>query len=85
MWRSFESPEVLLHAGDHSFVAGDVVVPAAFRSVVAQRHDVGELVTDDRLELRAGDEVVALLADVGVGAGAGGLLARAVAVGPGAS
>ncbi len=60
---------------------GDFGVPAAFGCVVAERGGVGELGLELRDELRGGDVVVALLADVGVGAGLGGELAGAVAVG----
>jgi hypothetical protein len=48
--------------------------------VVPQRLDVGELVGECRGELGGGHEVVALLADVGVGAGLLGEVASAVAV-----
>jgi hypothetical protein len=62
-------------------VPGYFGVPAALDGVVAERGDVGELGLELRDELVGGDVVVALLADVGVGAGFGGELARAVAVG----
>ncbi len=56
-------------------------MPAAFGCVVAERGGVGELGLELRDELRGGDVVVGLLADVGVGAGLGGELAGTVAVG----
>jgi hypothetical protein len=62
-------------------VAGGVAVPAAGLCVGLQVLDVGELVADGVGEFRAGDVVVAGLADVGVGARAGGLVPGAVAVG----
>jgi hypothetical protein len=49
-------------------VPGDFGVPAAFGGVVAECGDVGELGLELGDELRGGDVVVALLADVGVGA-----------------
>ena len=59
---------------------GDLGVPAAFGGVVAERGDVGKLGLELGDELGGGDVVVALLADVGVGAGFGGELAGSVAV-----
>jgi hypothetical protein len=76
---------VALDAGDDAGVRGDLGVPAAGDGVVADRPhaedgDVGQLGLELGDELRGGDVVVALLADVGVGAGLGGELAGAVAV-----
>ena len=65
---------------------GDVFVPGAFLGpsslvgIVAEDDDVGELSVEDVLPVVVGDVVVALLTDVGVGAGAGGEVAAAVAV-----
>ena len=77
---SFEPVEVGLEAGDDAGVPGDLGVPAACGGVVAERGDVGELGLELGDELGGGDVVVALLADVGLGAGFGGELAGAVAV-----
>jgi hypothetical protein len=71
---------VALDAGDDAGVPGDLGVPAACGGVVAQRGEVGELGLELRDEFGGGDVVVALLADVGVGAGLGGELAGAVPV-----
>jgi hypothetical protein len=73
-----EPVEVVVDAGDDACVAGDFGVPAAFGRVVVECGDVGELGLELGDELGGGDEVVALLADVGVGAGLGGELAGAV-------
>jgi len=77
---SGESGEVAFDACDDAGVAGDFGVPAAFGGVVAQRGCVGELGLQRGDELGCADEVVALLADVGVWAGLGCQLAGAVAV-----
>ena len=58
-----------LEAGDDARVPGDFGVPAACGGVVAEGGDVGELGLELRDELRCGDVVVALLADVGIGTG----------------
>ena len=75
-----EPGEVALQAGDDAGVAGDLAVPAAGLGVVAEFDGVGELGFELWEELGAGGEVVALLADVGVGAGLSGEVAGAVAV-----
>ena len=64
--------QVVFDAGDHAGMAGHLGVPAARLSVVAQRRDVGELGLQLWQELGGGDEVVALLADVGIRASLGG-------------
>jgi hypothetical protein len=61
-------------------VALGLAGPPALLGVGLKRLDVGELVDQHRGELGGGDEVVALLADVGVGAGLLGEVAGAVAV-----
>jgi hypothetical protein len=61
-----EPVEVVVDAGDDAGVAGDFGVPAAFGCVVAECGDVGELGLELGDELCGRDEVVALLADVGV-------------------
>ena len=75
-----EPLEVALDAGDDAGVPGNLGVPAACGGVVAERGDVGQLGLELGDELRGGDVVVALLADVGVGAGLSGELTGAVAV-----
>jgi len=76
-----QTPEVALDAGDDAGVAGDFGVPASRLGVVSERLDVDELGLELGQELGGGDEVVALLADVGIGAGLGGQMPGAVAVG----
>jgi hypothetical protein len=61
-------------------VPGGFAVPAAGLRVGVEVLDVGELAAERRCEFGSGDEVVAGLADVGIRAGAGGLVAGAVAV-----
>ncbi len=51
---------------DDAVVAGCLVGPAAGLGIVAQVHDVGELSLDYVGPVGVGNEVVALLADVGV-------------------
>lgn len=63
-----QSAEVTFDAVDHAVVAGDLGLPLAAARVVAKFDDVGQLGLERRLELGGGDVVVALLADVGVGA-----------------
>src|SRR5664280_1046290 len=75
-----DSVEVAGDAGDDAGVAGDFGVPASGLGVLAQLGDVGEVGLQGGDEFRAGGEVVALLADVGVGAGFGDEVARAVAM-----
>ena len=67
-------------AADDAGVSGDLGVPAAGLGVVAEGSDLDELVLEGGDELDAGGEVVALFADVGVGAGFGDEVAGAVAV-----
>ena len=62
--------EVLFEVFDDSVVAGDLVGPAALVGVVAKGADVVELFGDDGFSGGVGDEVVALFADVRVGADA---------------
>jgi hypothetical protein len=69
---SGEPVEVFLDAGYDACVPGDFGVPAAFGGVVAERGGIGELGLEGWGELGSGDEVVALLADVGVWACFGG-------------
>jgi hypothetical protein len=71
---SGEPIEVALDAGDDAGVSGDFGVPAALGGVVMQFGDVGNLGLQCGDELGGGDEVVAMFADVGVGAGLGGEL-----------
>lgn len=63
---------MVFEAGDDAGVAGHLGVPAACLGVVAQGEHVVELGLELGEELGGGDEVVSLLADVGVGAGFGG-------------
>src|SRR6266498_359030 len=79
--RLLESSHVALDAGDDAGVAGHLGVPATRLGVVAERSHVGKLRVEGGEELGGGDEVVALLAEVGVGAGLGHQIAGAVAVG----
>jgi hypothetical protein len=72
---------VTFDAVDHAVVAGDLGLPVAVACVVAKLDDVGQLRLERRLELGGGNVVVALLADVGVGACLGDEVSRAVAVG----
>jgi hypothetical protein len=76
-----EAAKVAFDAGDDAGVAGHFGVPAACFGVVAQGAHVVELGLELGPEVGGGDEVVALLADVGVRAGFGGQVAGAVAVG----
>jgi hypothetical protein len=66
-----EAAQVALDVGDDPGVAGHLGVPAACLGVVAERPHVGQLALECGQELGGSDEVVALLADVGVGAGVG--------------
>ena len=68
-------------AGDDAVVAGDFGFPCASLGVVAEGDYVGQLGFEGRLEFGGGDVVVALFADVGVGAGFGDEVSGAVAVG----
>jgi hypothetical protein len=74
-----QSIEVALQAGDDASVSSDFAVPAAGLGVLAER-GVGELGLELWEEFRAGGEVVALFADVGVGTRVGGQVPGAVAV-----
>ena len=65
---------------DELLVPVDLAVPAALVGVIAEGVDVGELFLKCGSELGGGDVVVAVFADVGVGAGVGGEVAAAVAV-----
>jgi hypothetical protein len=76
-----DTPEVLFEAGDDTAVAVDLVGRSALVGVVTEDGDVGELVGEGGSELVAGCEVVALFADVRVGAGSGGEVSAALAVG----
>src|SRR5215203_5893679 len=76
----FEAVEMSLEACDESGVSGNLAVPAALHGVVAKGLGVGKLILELRQELGAGLVVVAVLADVGVGAGFGREVAGAVAV-----
>src|SRR5215211_8390449 len=67
-------------AGDEAGVSGDFAVPSAFDRIIVEGFRVGELILELGQELGAGLVVVAVLADVGVGAGFGGEVAGAVAV-----
>jgi len=75
-----EPAEVALEAVGDALVSGGFGVPASGLGVVVEGVDVGELGLERGDELGCGLVVVALLADVGVGAGAGDLGARAEAV-----
>lgn len=66
-----EVSEVAVEGVDDAVVAGGFVGPAALVGVVAERPDVVALVFQDVGSFGVGDEVVALFADVGVGAGSG--------------
>jgi hypothetical protein len=70
-----ESVEVTSDTGDDTGVSGDFGIPAALGRVVVEGGDVVELGLEGGDELGGGDEVVALLADVGVGACLGDQLA----------
>ena len=70
-----------IDAGDDAVVTGNLGSPAAGLGVITKRVDVGELGFERGLELRGGDLVVALFADVGVGTGVGDEVSGAVAVG----
>ena len=65
---SFHSADVASDAGDHASVSRHLGVPAPRLSVVFECLGVGKLSLERGQELRCGDEVVALLADIGVGA-----------------
>ena len=72
--------EVAVDAGDDAFVTGGFGVPSSALGVVPELVDVGELGFKRWLELWGRKVVVALFADVGVGAGVGDEVAGAVAV-----
>ena len=74
-WSAGEPVEVAGEGAGDAGVAGGFTVPAAGFGVGLQVLDVGELVLDRITEFGAGDEVVAGFADVGLRAGAGGLVA----------
>jgi hypothetical protein len=78
---SVDASEVGLEAFDELFVTVGFAGPAAQVGVVAQSLDVGELILECGCELGCGHVVVAVFADVGVGAGFGGEVSAAVAVG----
>jgi hypothetical protein len=67
--------DVALQAGDESGVAGDFAVPAALDGVVVEGLGVDELILELGQKFGTGLVVVAVLADVGVGAGFGGEVA----------
>ena len=71
---------MLIEAGRDSLVPGGFIVPAAGFGICLQGADVVELRADRRGARRVRDEKVALFADVGVGARAGGFGASAEAV-----
>ncbi len=62
--------EVSFEVFDDSFVAGGFVGPVSLVGVVSKGADVVELFRDDGFMGGVGEEVVALFADVRVGAGA---------------
>ena len=66
-WSAFESGEVVGESVGNAGVASGFAVPAAGLGVSLQVLDVGELAADSVGEFGPGDEVVAGLADVGVG------------------
>ena len=68
-------------AGDDAGVSGHLVVPPSSAGIVLQLDFVGELGLQGRGEFGAGDVVVTLFADVGVGAGFRGQVAGGVSVG----
>ena len=68
---SIEPSEMSFEVGGDAVVSGCFVGPAAGVGIVAQCLHVGELAGENVGVFRVGDEVVALLADVGVTAGAG--------------
>jgi hypothetical protein len=68
---AIEVPEVGVEGGDNAVVSSGFVGPAALFSVVAQVADVVALCGEDVDAFGVGAEVVALLADVCVGARAG--------------
>ena len=70
-----EPVDVVLQAGDEAGVSGDFAVPSAFDRIIVEGFRVGELILELGQELGAGLLVVAVLADVGVGAGFGGEVA----------
>jgi len=80
-WASVvDGAEVAAEGVGDALVSGVFVGPAALSGVVAQLDDVGELGTEHAASGGVGDVVIALLADVGVGACAGGEVSAAVAV-----
>src|SRR5215216_3873360 len=76
-----EASEVAVEGFGDALVAGGLAGPAATFGVGLEFTDVVELGAQGGGELVAGNEVVAGLADVGVGAGVGGEVAGAVAAG----
>jgi len=78
---SSEVPEVVVEGGDDPVMSCGFVGPAALFGVVTKVVDVVALRGEDVGSFGVGDEVVALLTDVGVGAGAGDGVAGAEAVG----
>jgi hypothetical protein len=72
---------VVLECVGHPGVASGLAGPAPLVGVGSELVDVGKLGAQGRNELGPGNEVVAGLADVGVGAGLSGQVPRAVAGG----
>lgn len=81
MTSAFEAAAVVFQLADDTGMPLDLAVPAPLLGVGAEVAEVGELVAQDRQVLRAGNKVVIGLADVCGGAGAGGEVPGAVAVG----
>jgi hypothetical protein len=65
-----EAGEMILEAVDCGGVSVGLVLPAALFRVGLQEPDVGELGLQDPARLWSGQEVLAVFADVGVGASA---------------
>src|SRR5918999_2200315 len=74
-----EPAEVTVECFDHALMASCFAGPTTTLGVRLELSDVVELSAQSRGELVAWDEVVAGLADVGVGTGSGEEMARAVA------
>jgi hypothetical protein len=72
---------VAFEAGGDPIVAGSFVGPAAGRGVLLEGADVVQLGVEGGGRIGGRDEAVALLADVGIRAGAGGSVPSAIAGG----
>src|SRR5205085_8461246 len=77
---NLQATEVALDAGDDTGVAGHLGVPTPSLGILAEHGDIGELGFEFGDKLWRRHEVVALLADVGVGTSLGDEVAGAVAV-----